>query len=61
VFYFKIVFDKRRENKMLWCDAGESSHGGVRTFAIIIGSLAGAAILIIFLAFMTKICGRQGK
>jgi len=42
----------------LLCNAG---HGGVKTFAIIIGSLAGLAILIIFLAFMSRICGRQGK
>ncbi|KAG5064270.1 hypothetical protein JHK85_005453 [Glycine max] len=39
----------------------KSNHGGVKTFSIIIGSLAGVAILIIFFAFMSKICGRQGK
>ncbi|RDY04025.1 Cysteine-rich repeat secretory protein 60, partial [Mucuna pruriens] len=38
---------------------GESGHGGVKTFAIIIGSLAAVAILIIFLAFLSRICGRQ--
>ncbi|XP_027333296.1 cysteine-rich repeat secretory protein 60-like isoform X2 [Abrus precatorius] len=40
---------------------GKSSKEGQKTFAIIIGSLAGVAILIIFLAFLSKICGRQGK
>ncbi|KAK7300676.1 hypothetical protein RJT34_11524 [Clitoria ternatea] len=40
---------------------GKSGNQGQKTFAIIIGSLAGVAILIIFLAFLTKICGRQGK
>jgi len=43
------------------CVADKSNHGGVKTFSIIIGSLAGVAILIIFFAFMSKICGRQGK
>ncbi|XP_057726337.1 plasmodesmata-located protein 7-like [Arachis stenosperma] len=40
---------------------GKSGKGGERTFAMVIGILAGVAILIIFLAFLSKICGRQGK
>ncbi|XP_061374673.1 plasmodesmata-located protein 7-like [Gastrolobium bilobum] len=40
---------------------GKSRKGGEKTFAIIIGSLAGLAILIIFLAFLSKICGQHGK
>ncbi|XP_019459341.1 PREDICTED: cysteine-rich repeat secretory protein 60-like [Lupinus angustifolius] len=40
---------------------GKSNNRGAKTFAIIIGLLAGAAILIVFLAFLSKICLRQGK
>lgn len=43
------------------CLAGKSGNEGQKTFAIIIGSLAGVAILVIFLAFLSKICGRNGK
>ncbi|XP_047311541.1 plasmodesmata-located protein 7 [Impatiens glandulifera] len=40
-------------------NAGSNSHdgGGTKTFAIIIGLLAGIALLIIFLTFMRNICG----
>lgn len=41
--------------------AGKSGNGGEKTFAIIIGLLAGVAILIIFLAFLRRICEGQGK
>lgn len=34
---------------------GKSSDEGEKTFAIIIGLLAGAALLIIFLAFIRKV------
>ncbi|MED6107515.1 Plasmodesmata-located protein 7 [Stylosanthes scabra] len=40
---------------------GKYGKGGERRFAMIIGILAGVAILIIFLAFLSKICGRQEK
>ncbi|XP_027336904.1 cysteine-rich repeat secretory protein 60 isoform X2 [Abrus precatorius] len=39
----------------------KSSNDGEKTFAIIIGLLAGVAILIIFLAFLRRICEGQGK
>ncbi|KAL5810123.1 hypothetical protein ACOSQ4_026691 [Xanthoceras sorbifolium] len=39
----------------------KSSNGGEKTFAIIIGLLAGVALLIIFLIFIRKICERNGK
>ncbi|KAK7301935.1 hypothetical protein RJT34_12812 [Clitoria ternatea] len=41
--------------------AGTSGNEGEKTFAIIIGLLAGVAILIIFLAFLRRICEGQGK
>lgn len=41
--------------------AGKSDHDGEKTFAIIIGLLAAVAILIIFLAFLRRICEGQGK
>ncbi|KAK7305689.1 hypothetical protein VNO77_43598 [Canavalia gladiata] len=41
--------------------AGKSDNDGEKTFAIIIGLLAGVAILIIFLAFLRRICEGQGK
>nr|KYP75952.1 Cysteine-rich repeat secretory protein 60 [Cajanus cajan] len=40
---------------------GKSDNGGEKTFAIIVGLLAGVAILIIFLAFLRRICEGQGK
>ncbi|XP_061342901.1 plasmodesmata-located protein 7-like [Gastrolobium bilobum] len=40
---------------------GKSGNEGEKTFAIIIGLLAGVAILIIFLAFLRRICEGQGK
>ncbi|KAK2386383.1 plasmodesmata-located protein [Trifolium repens] len=40
---------------------GKSDNNGEKTFAIIIGLLAGVAILIIFLAFLRRICEGQGK
>ncbi|XP_057433914.1 plasmodesmata-located protein 7 isoform X2 [Lotus japonicus] len=41
---------------------GKSNNSdGEKTFAIIIGLLAGVAILVIFLAFVRRICGGQGK
>ncbi|XP_020214641.1 plasmodesmata-located protein 7 isoform X2 [Cajanus cajan] len=39
----------------------KSDNGGEKTFAIIVGLLAGVAILIIFLAFLRRICEGQGK
>ncbi|XVE71972.1 hypothetical protein DITRI_Ditri11bG0000900 [Diplodiscus trichospermus] len=39
----------------------KSSNDGEKTFAIIIGLLAGIALLIIFLAFIGKVLGRNGK
>ncbi|XVF20544.1 hypothetical protein REPUB_Repub12eG0009400 [Reevesia pubescens] len=39
----------------------KSSNDGEKTFAIIIGLLAGIALLIIFLAFLVKVFGRNGK
>lgn len=36
---------------------GSNSNGGTKTFAIIIGLLAGIALLIIFLTFMRNVCG----
>lgn len=44
-----------------WCWAGKSDNEGEKTFAIIVGLLAGVAILIIFLAFLRRICEGQGK
>ncbi|XP_054789987.1 plasmodesmata-located protein 7-like [Prosopis cineraria] len=41
--------------------AHEKSNEGEKTFAIIIGLLAGVAILIIFLAFLRKLCEDRGK
>lgn len=42
--------------------AGKSGIEGEKKFAIIIGFLAGVAILVIFLAFLSKVCCRpQGK
>ncbi|KAI9118018.1 hypothetical protein K1719_010350 [Acacia pycnantha] len=42
--------------------AHEKSNGeGEKTFAIIVGLLAGVAILIIFLAFLRKLCEDRGK
>lgn len=38
-----------------------SSHEGEKTFAIIIGLLAGVALLIIFLTFMRRVLGGKGK
>lgn len=35
--------------------------GGEKRFAIIIGLLAGVAILVILLAFLSKICRKEGK
>lgn len=40
---------------------GKSDHDGEKTFAIIIGLLAVVAILIIFFAFLRRICEGQGK
>lgn len=40
---------------------GKSDNDGQKTFAIIIGLLAGVAILIIFLAFLRRICEGHGK
>ncbi|RDX61761.1 Cysteine-rich repeat secretory protein 12, partial [Mucuna pruriens] len=40
---------------------GTSGNEGEKTFAIIVGLLAGVAILIIFLAFLRRICEGQGK
>ncbi|TKY47394.1 Cysteine-rich repeat secretory protein 12 [Spatholobus suberectus] len=40
---------------------GKSGNEGEKTFAIIVGLLAGVAILIIFLAFLRRICEGQGK
>ncbi|CAL0301420.1 unnamed protein product [Lupinus luteus] len=40
---------------------GKSGNGGEKKFAIIIGLLAGVAILIIFLLFLRRICEGQGK
>ncbi|KAJ1398165.1 Gnk2-homologous domain [Sesbania bispinosa] len=40
---------------------GKSDDEGEKTFAIIIGLLAGVAVLIIFLAFLRRICEGQGK
>jgi hypothetical protein len=39
----------------------KSSSEGEKTFAVIIGLLAGVALLIIFLAFMRKVLGEPGK
>ncbi|XP_059451574.1 plasmodesmata-located protein 7 [Corylus avellana] len=39
----------------------KSSSEGEKTFAIIIGLLAGVALLIIFLTFMRKVLGEPGK
>ncbi|PON89078.1 hypothetical protein TorRG33x02_151530, partial [Trema orientale] len=39
----------------------KSSDDGEKTFAIIIGLLAGVALIIIFLAFLRKICEGHGK
>ncbi|KAL5570908.1 hypothetical protein UlMin_020505 [Ulmus minor] len=39
----------------------KSSNEGEKTFAIIIGLLAGVALLIIFLAFIRKVFGGSGK
>ncbi|CAN0913821.1 Plasmodesmata-located protein 7 [Linum grandiflorum] len=42
--------------------SGKSTNEGEKTFAIIIGLLAGVALLIIFLTFVRKIaCGGHGK
>ncbi|XP_028800515.1 plasmodesmata-located protein 7-like [Neltuma alba] len=41
---------------------GKSKNGGEKTFVIIIGLLAGLAVLVIFLAFLKSICTRgHGK
>ncbi|AES99226.1 putative Gnk2-like domain-containing protein [Medicago truncatula] len=40
---------------------GKFGIEGEKRFALIIGLLAGAAILVILIAFLTKICRRQGK
>ncbi|QCD98462.1 plasmodesmata-located protein 7 [Vigna unguiculata] len=40
---------------------GKSDNEGEKTFAIIVGLLAGVAILIIFLAFLRRICEGHGK
>lgn len=39
--------------------AGKSKNGGEKTFVIIIGLLAGLAVLVIFLAFLKSICTRS--
>ncbi|KAI4307662.1 hypothetical protein L6164_030827 [Bauhinia variegata] len=39
----------------------KSKNEGEKTFAIIVGLLAGVAVLIIFLAFLRRVCGGQGK
>ncbi|XP_024027485.1 cysteine-rich repeat secretory protein 60 [Morus notabilis] len=39
----------------------KSTDDGEKTFAIIIGLLAGVALIIIFLAFLRKICEGNGK
>jgi len=44
-----------------WCSAGKSGNEGEKTFAIIVGLLAGVAILIIFLAFLRRLCEGHGK
>jgi hypothetical protein len=41
--------------------AGKSDKEGEKKFALIIGILAGVAILVILLAFLSKICRRHGK
>jgi len=41
--------------------AGKFGIVGEKRFALIIGLLAGAAILVILIAFLSKICRRQGK
>lgn len=41
--------------------ADKSSNEGEKTFAIIIGLLAGVALIIIFLTFMRKVFGEYGK
>lgn len=39
----------------------KSSNEGEKTFAIIIGLLAGVALIIIFLAFVRKVFGEHGN
>lgn len=46
---------------LLECDADKSYSEGEKTFAIIIGLLAGVALLIIFLTFVRKVFGGNGK
>lgn len=52
-----LIFDSYGECGV----AGKSDNDGQKTFAIIIGLLAGVAILIIFLAFLRRICEGHGK
>lgn len=46
---------------MIKCADHKSINEGEKTFAIIIGLLAGVALIIIFLAFLRKICEGGGK
>ncbi|XVF71088.1 hypothetical protein PTKIN_Ptkin12aG0006900 [Pterospermum kingtungense] len=51
---YNHYYDKSHDDKYI--------HGdGEKTFAIIIGLLAGIALLIIFLAFLRKVLGPNGK
>lgn len=45
----------------LWLLADKSTNDGEKTFAIIIGLLAGVALLIIFLAFIRKVFEGPGN
>lgn len=46
---------------LLEWDADKTYSEGEKTFAIIIGLLAGVALLIIFLTFVRKVFGGNGK
>lgn len=43
------------------CVVGKSNNEGEKTFAIIVGLLAGVALLIILLMFVRKVVGGNGK
>ena len=48
-------------SKMSLINADSSHNDGEKTFAIIVGLLAGVALLIIFLTFMRKVFEGSGK